>query len=1246
MSAQSVPVSPGSLPPISVQATDSVGDGSAYDIEADLFHQMDDLAQTPAGIPSMFPPAEFGGYAEPEEEGYGDDEFEGEEDGWGAYHSGMHPAQQDFVQATARFASSMGYDVPSPFVEGDAGPMGQQNGAGSAWDNVEESAIDAFNRQAAMGASSMGYDVPSPNTDQGGFASFPDPVTVGTGQDFSLPSFAPAGVAPSPGPVLDEQNDFVGMTDASKRGRIIDASSPAASSVRAAKRVAPSTTPGPSAACPPSAFGSCAASSSQADEIAVLEVTCADLFNKARASEEKAKSHALQVVKVSADASAAIGTAQKTANDATAALAAVRAEMAAFGQQAATFKAELESGHATKLAELRAEAALFRTQSEALLAKSIDDIRSAAEARHRDAMEAAATAFRTKEAFYHEASNTMREQCLSLQRSALSQRDAYERDKQQLRDRVTDLMSAAAVASLGPVGGTSGVPSDVQERLDRAIHTVEALGIEIKTRDGKLIQFDTALRAEKSSAQEKHVKELAFQNFVDGREKSLRGEIAQLNQKVFMLEYVPDDSGTAVNNDAIVRCSALDAANRVLKAQLAAATALVEQYRVPQQVPLRPTPSLPIPRGPAVDIRHPTLHSSFAPGGSPTLLRNTVSGGNDEFHSANSLDEWYGTGAALPSPSPAPNLHSLGFGPQCHSMCGSGVATDMAAPKAPFVRAAPVFNAFQQGAGLRPPLPSEDPARFRAPGALPQPLRAPGPNGPPEFRPQQHPPAREALPTQFTGMPQPRPFPPQHGFTQYEPPEGFRSFVSDFAVSEAPPHGEGGLPPDGTADSSDYISEPDDDPNNPLGNAARRAKAARQWRTYREFNGALTIATIPDHASKFKHWKDVVRNDIASVSKAGQKGYNWILRVENNLISDDTLRVCKRKWEPLDSKIRSALTKVATGEVQKMLELLTEEERLKHHRQISGAYMLRMIYRRFQTKNSLSQFYDFSDLQKVTFRNDMHLEAFLQEWRSKLNGFEKPEHLPSAARLDMFVRQLKGSALMKYDMEVHKRKEDPDTDRAYATLVHNVEAQIREQRNHRVETQLGQGTHLPPALPAPPGTLCRYFTEGTCRKGDHCDMVHCEVTKRAHKPSANPPPGGTGDKGAGRGGGVAKGGGKGQPQAKAAPGPGGRSVGTKGGNATSKFPCYANYVGKCLDAACKLCHRTLTPAEVTVWEAWKLKQGTRAASPGAPATGICPDFLRGTCALGAGCSMAHPEESKTARKKAAAKAKAAAAAGP
>ena len=124
---------------------------------------------------------------------------------------------------------------------------------------------------------------------------------------------------------------------------------------------------------------------------------------------------------------------------------------------------------------------------------------------------------------------------------------------------------------------------------------------------------------------------------------------------------------------------------------------------------------------------------------------------------------------------------------------------------------------------------------------------------------------------------------------------------------------------------------------------------------------------------------------------------------------------------------------------------------------------------------------------------------------------------------------------------------------------------------------------------------------------------------------------------------AAKGGGKGQPQAKAAPGPNGRNVSTKGGTATSRLPYYANYEGRCKDAASRLCHRSLTTVEVPVYEAWKIKSASRAASPDSPAPGVCPDFLKGTCALGAQCSMEHPEgPSKTAQKKAKAQAKAAA----
>ncbi len=270
----------------------------------------------------------------------------------------------------------------------------------------------------------------------------------------------------------------------------------------------------------------------------------------------------------------------------------------------------------------------------------------------------------------------------------------------------------------------------------------------------------------------------------------------------------------------------------------------------------------------------------------------------------------------------------------------------------------------------------------------------------------------------------------------------------------------------------------------------------------------------------------------------------------------------------------------------------------------------------------------------------------------KLNGLERPEVLPPTARLEMFVRQLRGSTVLKYDMDVYKRLDDQDPSRAYDTLVGNVERIIREQRNLRVQSQLGQGGHSPPALPAPAGTVCRYFTAGSCQKGDRCDMVHDEAAKKAHAAAVR---NGTAEaeKGGGKGGGKgaasggapsAKGGGKGQPAAKAAPGPNGRTVSTKGGNAKSHLPCYANYEGKCKDVdTCRLCHRSLTPPEVKLFEAWKVKSAARPASPGAPASGVCPDFLAGTCVPGAQCSMEHPEApSRNRARKAKAAAKAAA----
>ena len=117
----------------------------------------------------------------------------------------------------------------------------------------------------------------------------------------------------------------------------------------------------------------------------------------------------------------------------------------------------------------------------------------------------------------------------------------------------------------------------------------------------------------------------------------------------------------------------------------------------------------------------------------------------------------------------------------------------------------------------------------------------------------------------------------------------------------------------------------------------------------------------------------------------------------------------------------------------------------------------------------------------------------------------------------------------------------------------------------------------------------------------------------------------------------AKAGAKAEPTAKA-----GRFQGAPGGNPASKYPCYANHSGKCVSATCPHAHRPLTAEELVVMKAWEAKSASRASSPGAPASGVCPECLKGSCILGASCTMDHPGEEKASSKRAKAKAKAAA----
>ncbi len=357
MSAAQVPVSPGSVPPISVNATDSIWTGgSAYDLEGELGAQMDREELAQMGYQPMSPPDEFGGSAqEPPGVEYGDDlEFDDPGmNGWGShpattYDASAYTAHQDFLRAAAQFVSPMGYDIPSPNDEVSDNPLGQQAAAPPAW-STEESAFDAFTRQAGMGASSMGYDQPSPDDVPEGYAPMPG-HSPAPSVDLShfLPATAPTsstvpgGYASNSGPVTADVQANVDMNDSSKRGRAPGPPYSTASSVSAAKRPAVPTASGTAAASSPTTQAppplQDARVAALTDEVAALKLVRADLNSKVLTAESEALVSRQRLDHSRGEASQAIGLAQRNEHAATSSLQVVRTELADFLRQAEAFK--------------------------------------------------------------------------------------------------------------------------------------------------------------------------------------------------------------------------------------------------------------------------------------------------------------------------------------------------------------------------------------------------------------------------------------------------------------------------------------------------------------------------------------------------------------------------------------------------------------------------------------------------------------------------------------------------------------------------------------------------------------------------------------------------------------------------------------------------------------------------------------------------------------------------------------------
>ncbi|CAE7685313.1 GIP [Symbiodinium necroappetens] len=129
------------------------------------------------------------------------------------------------------------------------------------------------------------------------------------------------------------------------------------------------------------------------------------------------------------------------------------------------------------------------------------------------------------------------------------------------------------------------------------------------------------------------------------------------------------------------------------------------------------------------------------------------------------------------------------------------------------------------------------------------------------------------------------------------------------------------------------------------------------------------------------------------------------------------------KFLILDTKLLSALTKVARGELAREILILKETEA--------------------KTNEKVGSLYSVQDLLKVRLLND-DLSTFLSNWEGVISGLS---HMPDETTLrDIFLRELRQSKKIKYDFEIYDRAKEGSEQHTYLFLKNSIKEMLTRER--------------------------------------------------------------------------------------------------------------------------------------------------------------------------------------------------------
>ena len=409
-----------------------------------------------------------------------------------------------------------------------------------------------------------------------------------------------------------------------------------------------------------------------------------------------------------------------------------------------------------------------------------------------------------------------------------------------------------------------------------------------------------------------------------------------------------------------------------------------------------------------------------------------------------------------------------------------------------------------------------------------------------------------------------------------------------------------------------------------------RSADGRDRRKLKEAD-SVSFPKFPKNAAAYPAWFNSVLDRVVSASGRSSAAFRWFMEIESQSITFEQLGIPGEydgdSWEPLDDKIRSAISQHFEGDLGKYLLRKSEEKRRTEHQLLRGRQIMRLIANWFQTKSSIRQAYGLRELSMVELKED-DLEGFWMEWLKVMSGQKNPEAITPEIKEELFFAQVKKSVRMANDISHYRRLPEGHDDHSYEYLKRCLELHLQETREDKNQAvlesnMLGKSKTSPALATTDTRKPCPFFTKGHCRDGNSCKMAH-----------GKPPGSGGGGKGGKTPGGKAPDGKAPGGKAPGGKGPGGKSGGgSQGGSAPGtprsearkKMPCYTFLAGNCKEP-CPMgfAHRQLNADEKTGYDAYLSK---RAASPAPQTTGkpqVCPAWKKGTCPLGDKCRNQHP----------------------